>query len=251
VLVVLVTARGGAPGLAALARRLRDERPEIVGVVENVNRTRGNVIYGDEEHVLEGAGALEERVGDVLLRLSPRAFFQANRDVAALAYAAIAREVAVRPGERVVDAYCGVGGIALTLASAAGDVEVLGIEEHVAAIEDATASAALNAIDNARFVAGDVAVRLRDVPRADVLVLNPPRKGCGAAALTEALHLHPRVIAYLSCDPDTLARDLAVLCARGPDAAPSRRGYVVRGVTPFDMLPHTPHVEALAVLDRA
>jgi 23S rRNA (uracil1939-C5)-methyltransferase len=251
VLVVLVTARGGAPGLAALARRLRDERPEVVGVVENVNRTRGNVIYGDEERALEGAPALEERVGDVRLRLSPRAFFQANRDVAALAYAAIAREVAVRPGEHVVDAYCGVGGIALTLARAAAEVEVLGIEEHVAAIDDATASAALNAVGNARFVAGDVAVRLRDVPRADVLVLNPPRKGCGAAALTEAMHLHPRVIAYLSCDPDTLARDLAVLCTRAPDAAPSRRGYVVRGVTPFDMLPHTPHVEALAVLDRA
>ncbi len=241
ILVVFVTARAGAPGLAALARRLRAERPEVVGVIENVNRTRGNVIYGDAERVLDGAATLEERVGDVRLRLSPRAFFQANRDVAALAYAALARAVDVRAGEHVVDAYCGVGGIALTLARGAPDAQILGIEESDAAIDDATANALLNGITSTSFVAGDVAVRLRDVPRADVVVLNPPRKGCGAAVLTEVARLGPRVIAYLSCDPDTLARDLAAL---------TERGYRVRETTPFDMLPHTPHVEALAVLDH-
>jgi 23S rRNA (uracil1939-C5)-methyltransferase len=239
-LVVLVVARPGEPGVAALARRLREGHPEVVGVVENVNRTRGNVIFGDDDTVLEGAGALEDQVGAVRVRLSPRAFFQANRDVAALAYAAIAREVAPRPGEHVVDAYCGVGGIALTLARAAA-IDLLGIEEHDAAIADATASAGLNGITGARFVAGDVAVRLRDVPRADAVVLNPPRKGCGPAVLAEVARLRPRVVAYLSCDPDTLARDLAALL---------ERGYRVRSVTPFDMLPHTPHVEALAILDR-
>jgi 23S rRNA (uracil1939-C5)-methyltransferase len=239
VLAVLVVARGGQEGVAALARALRAARPEVIGVVENVNRTRGNVIFGDEERALDGAAALEERVGDVRLRLSPRAFFQANREVAALAYAAIAREVAARPDEEIVDAYCGVGGIALTLARQGA--RVLGIEEHAAAIDDATASAALNEVSGARFVVGDVAVRLRDVPRADVVVLNPPRKGCGAPVLTEVARLRPRVVAYLSCDRVTLARDLAVLV---------ERGYRVRSVTPFDMMPHTPHVEALAVLDR-
>jgi 23S rRNA (uracil1939-C5)-methyltransferase len=242
VLVVFVVARPGTAGVAALARRLRAEHPNVIGVVENVNRTRGNVIYGDEECALEGATTIEERVGGVRLRLSAGAFFQANRDVAALAYGAIARSVAVRPGERVVDAYCGVGGIAHTLASTApGAVEVLGIEEHAGAIADATAGAALNGTTSARFVAGDVAVRLRDVAHADVVVLNPPRKGCGPAVLTEVVRLGPRVIAYLSCDPDTLARDLAVL---------AQRGYRARSVTPFDMLPHTPHVEALAIIDR-
>jgi 23S rRNA (uracil1939-C5)-methyltransferase len=244
VLAVLVVARPDAPGVGALAHELRRRQPEVVGVVENVNRTRGNVVYGHdgEERALEGAPALEERVGAVRLRLSPGAFFQANREVAALAYAAIAREVAARPGERVVDAYCGVGGIALTLARGTPGLELLGIEEHAAAIADAAASAGLNGVERARFVAGDVAVRLRDVPRAEVVVLNPPRKGCGPAVLTEVRRLGARVIAYLSCDPDTLARDLAALV---------ERGYRVRGVTPFDMLPHTPHVEALAVLDRS
>jgi 23S rRNA (uracil1939-C5)-methyltransferase len=247
VLAVLVVARPDAPGVAALARGLRAAHPEVVGVVENVNRTRGNVIYGrgdDAERVLEGAGSLEERVGEVGLRLSPRAFFQANRDVAGLAYAAIAREVAPRPGEHVVDAYCGVGGIALTLARAAG-VDVLGIEEHAAAIDDATAGATLNGLSGARFVAGDVAERLRDVPSADVVVVNPPRKGCDPAVISAVARLRPRVVAYLSCDPDTLARDLAAL------AGLAEGGTRVRGVTPFDMLPHTPHVEALAILDRA
>ncbi len=246
VLAVFVVARPDAPGVAALARRLRALRPEVLGVIENVNRTRGNVIFGqgeDDERVLEGEATLEERVGDVRLRLSPRAFFQANRDVAGLAYAAIAREVAARPDEQVVDAYCGVGGIALTLArQGEAGLDVLGIEEHAAAIADATASAALNGVTSARFVAGDVAVRLRDVPRADVVVLNPPRKGCAPAVLTEVARLRPRVVAYLSCDPDTLARDLAAL---------ADRGYAIRAITPFDMLPHTPHVEALAILDRA
>jgi 23S rRNA (uracil1939-C5)-methyltransferase len=239
VLAILVVARPGLPGVAALARALRAARPGVAGVVENVNRTRGNVIFGAEDRVLEGEGALEERVGEVRLRLSPRAFFQANREVAALAYAAIARELAVRPGERVVDAYGGVGGIGLTLARAGA--EVLGIEEHDGATSDATASAALNGLPNARFVTGDVAVRLREVERADVVVLNPPRKGCAPSALAEVARLRPRAVAYLSCDPDTLARDLAALV---------ERGYRVRSVTPFDMMPHTPHVEALAVLDR-
>jgi 23S rRNA (uracil1939-C5)-methyltransferase len=177
----------------------------------------------------------------VALRLSASAFFQANRAVAALAYAAIARALAVRAGERVVDAYAGVGGIALTLAPAAA--EVIGIESHAGAVADATASAALNGAANARFVAADAAAGLAAHvgERADVIVLNPPRKGCEPAVLAEVARLGPRAIAYLSCAPDTLARDLAVLATRG---------YALREVTPYDMLPHTPHIEALAILDR-
>ena len=240
VLAIFVVARAGSDGVAAVARGLCAARPEVVGVVENVNHTRGNVIFGDEERLLVGAGTLEDRVGGVRLRLSPRAFFQANREVAALAYAALARALDVRGHELVVDAYGGVGGIALTLAPGAGDV--LGIEEHAGATADAAANAILNGVPNARFVTGDVAARLGELERADVIVLNPPRKGCSAAALAQIARLRPRAVAYLSCDPDTLARDLAAL---------ARHGFRVRAVTPFDMLPHTPHVEALAVIDGA
>jgi 23S rRNA (uracil1939-C5)-methyltransferase len=109
-------------------------------------------------------------------------------------------------------------------------------------VADATVSAALTGITNARFVAADAATALAAIDRADGIVLNPPRKGCTPAVLGEVARLAPRTIAYLSCDPETLARDLAIL---------ARDGYRPRSVTPFDMLPHTPHVEALALLTHA
>jgi 23S rRNA (uracil1939-C5)-methyltransferase len=244
VLAVWVVARP-LPSGVELARRFREARPEVVGVVEHENRSRGNAIFSDadgaNERLLDGAAELEEQIEvagqTVRLVLAPGAFFQANREVAALAYAAIADALAVRPSERVVDAYCGVGGIALTLARRAG--EVIGIESHAGAVGGATASAALNGVANARFVVGDAALALGQIDRADVVVLNPPRKGCAPEVLAAIARLAPRAIAYLSCDPETLARDLALLVTHG---------YRTRSVTPFDMLPHTPHIEALALL---
>jgi 23S rRNA (uracil1939-C5)-methyltransferase len=246
VLAVWIVARP-LPGGAALARRLRAARPEVIGVVEHENHSRGNVIFSDEsggnERLLDGVGEIEDQVDvagrPVRLLLAPGAFFQANRGVAALAYTAIADALAIQPTERVVDAYCGVGGIALALARSAA--EVIGIESHAGAVAGATASAALNGVTNARFVAGDAAQALGQLERADIVVLNPPRKGCAGEVLAEVARLAPRAIAYLSCDPETLARDLALLATHG---------YRARAVTPFDMLPHTPHIEALAVVDR-
>lgn len=245
VLAVWIAASPLADG-AGLARRFRAARPEVVGVVEHVNATRGNALYGGGAlRLLDGASSLKEGVDidgrAVALRLSAGAFFQANRDVAGLAYTALARALAPRAGERVVDAYCGVGGIALGLAGAVGPAGmVVGIENNRAAVEDARASADLNHLRNVQFQAEDVAIGLTGVDRADLVVVNPPRKGCGAAVLTQVARLSPRAIAYLSCDPDTLARDLAWLAARG---------YVTRSATPFDMLPHTPHVESLAIVE--
>ena len=240
VLATLVTAREAFPEGRAFAEALRAARPEVAGVVQNVNPTRGNALYGARDVLLAGAATVDDRIGNVRLRVSPQAFLQANRHVAAAAYDAILHAVAPRPGERVVDAYAGVGGIALTLAPHAG--EVIGIEEHPAAVEDATASAELNAATNARFVVGDAAARLSECDHAAIVVLNPPRKGCAPPVLAATAALRPRAIAYLSCAPDTLVRDLAAL---------AQLGYATRTLTPFDMLPHTPHVEALAILTPA
>ncbi len=244
VLAVWVVARPLSEG-EALARAFRAARPEVLGVVEHQNRSQGNAIFSESGHdrLLAGTATFDDRLdvgGRALrLRLSPGAFFQANREVAELAYAEIARALAVTPTERAVDAYSGAGAIALTLARDAA--EVIGIESHAGAVADATASAEMNGIANARFVAGDAAGSLATVDRADVAVLNPPRKGCTPAVLGEVARLAPRAIAYLSCDPDTLARDLTRL---------ARHGYRARAVTPFDMLPHTPHVETLVLLTR-
>jgi 23S rRNA (uracil1939-C5)-methyltransferase len=246
VLATWIVTRPLADG-PALARAFRTARPEVLGVVEHVNRGRGNAIFApetDKDRTLDGSATIEDRVdvegAAVRLRLSPGAFFQANRGIAALAYAAIVRALAPRPGERVVDAYCGVGAIALALARA-GATDVLGIEVHEGAVADAAASAVLTGVTGARFVAGDVAARLAAVDRADLVVVNPPRKGCAPKVLAELVRLAPRAVAYLSCDPDTLGRDLAWLAGHG---------YRPTDVTPYDMLPHTPHVEALAILRR-
>src|SRR5579863_1569630 len=190
VLAVWIVARPLPDGVA-LARQFRAARPEVIGVVEHENRSRGNAIFSDEsggnERLLDGVGEIEDRVDvagqAVRLTLAPGAFFQANRQVAALAYAAIGDALAVQPTERVVDAYCGVGGIALTLARSAA--EVIGIESHAGAVAGATASARLNGITNARFVAGDAALALGQIDRADVGVLNPPRKGCAPEVLAQ------------------------------------------------------------------
>ena len=246
VLAVWVTRRGLADGVA-LARRFRAARPEVAGVVSHVNRTRGNAIFDPdgETATLDGVATLVDELDvdvnvggrPLRLQLSAGAFFQANREVAARAYAAIARGLAPRPGAKAVDVYCGAGGISLVLARAGA--ETLGIETHPGAVADASAAAALDGAASARFVAGDAARALHAVPRADLVVLNPPRKGCAEAVLAEVVRLGPRAVAYLSCDADTLARDLAWLAPRG---------YRAREVTPFDMLPHTPHVEALALI---
>jgi len=239
VLVTLVTATDDFPAGEAVVTALRAAHPAIVGVVQNVNPTRGNAIFGPHERTLAGDPTVEDRIGDVRLRVSSRAFLQANRQVAAAAYARLADAVALTGHERVIDAYAGVGGIALTLAPRAA--AVIGIEEHPAAVDDAVASAILNGVTNARFVAGDVAAQLARESIADVVVLNPPRKGCARAVLDTVAALKPRTIAYLSCAPETLLRDLEIL---------QQKGYRTRDITPFDMLPHTPHLEALAILDR-
>jgi 23S rRNA (uracil1939-C5)-methyltransferase len=250
VLAVWVVARP-LPNGEALAQALRAARPEVSGVVEHQNPATGNAIFAvtaaqsdaptTPERTLAGTSIFEDRIqvdGRALrLRLAPSAFFQANRQVAALAYAEMARGLSVGAGERVVDAYCGGGAIALTLARCAA--EAIGIESHPGAVADAALSAASNQISNARFVAGDAAVALAAIDRAQVVVLNPPRKGCAPRVLSEIVRLAPRAIAYLSCDPETLARDLTWLAAHG---------YRICSVLPFDMLPHTPHVETLVLL---
>jgi 23S rRNA (uracil-5-)-methyltransferase RumA len=238
--ITFVTSSPRFPMAADLADRLRAAHPEIVGVLHNVNPSTGNAIWGEVETLVWGAATLDDAIDGIRLRLSARAFFQANRQVAALAYRAIAAAVAPTPRDTVVDAYAGVGGIALSLARA-GAGRVLGVESHAGAVVDATANAAANGLAHvATFVSGDAAEGLATVAGASVVILNPPRKGCAPAVLAEVARLRPRVLAYLSCSPATLARDLAVLLGLG---------YAPRTITPFDMLPHTPHLEVLVVLE--
>jgi 23S rRNA (uracil1939-C5)-methyltransferase len=227
-----------------LARELAAACPAVLGVVHNINGTAGNALFGEQEHLLFGSASIEDTIGPARVRLGPRSFSQANRLVAGRAYHDIVT-AAARLGtiNRVVDAYAGAGGIALALAPLAH--EVVAIEENPAAC--ATAQAFLAECGpgdpgaRVRFVAGDVAEHLARVGSADLVVLNPPRRGCAMATIAAVAQLHPRLVAYLSCNPASLARDLAAL---------ARLGLPTVGITPYDMLAQTPHVEALALVAK-
>ena len=238
VMVTLVAARRDWVEAPAIASAIAAACSAVAGVVLNVNPTGGNRILGEEERSLWGLPYLEDRVGGVTVRLASRSFSQANRAVAACIYRDI---VAAGPAqiERAVDAYAGAAPIALSLATVA--TEVVAIEENRAATAAAAAFIArlADASSVVRVVTGDAARCLEDVHCADFVVLDPPRKGCAKDVLAAIGHLRPQGLAYLSCDPATLARDLAVLVAGG--------ARLLR-VTPYDMLPHTPHVETLALL---
>ncbi|HJX65996.1 MAG TPA: 23S rRNA (uracil(1939)-C(5))-methyltransferase RlmD [Polyangia bacterium] len=241
VLVALVTGRESWPEAETFARELAVACPAVLGVVHNVNRASGNALLGESERLLCGSATIEDTIGPARVRLGPRSFAQANRLVASRAYHDIVAAVA-RLGliDRVVDAYAGAGGIALSLAPLAR--EVVAIEENPAACATAQALLAEREPDgNIRFVIGDVADHLAQVGTADLVVLNPPRQGCAPAVIAAVVQLHPRLVAYLSCNPASLARDLAAL---------ARLGLRTLSITPYDMLPHTPHVEALALLEK-
>jgi len=242
VLVALVTARESWPLAATIAHEFAAACPTVLGVVHNINDAAGNTLFGDREQVLWGSATIEDSIGPARVRLGPSSFCQANRLVAGRAYHDIVTAAAgLGAIDRVVDAYAGAGGIAFSLAPLAR--EVVAIEENPAATAQALVAerGAADPAARVRFVTGDVADHLAHVGPADLVVLNPPRKGCAGAVLAAVAQLRPRLVAYLSCNPVTLARDLAVL---------ARLGLHTVGVTPYDMLAQTPHVEALALVQR-
>lgn len=236
VLVALVAARRDWPEAAALAGELRASVPAVSGVILNINDSAGNALFGGEEVTLAGDPGLEDEIGPVRVALAARSFFQLNRAMAGRAYQEL-REAAAALGplDRAVDAYAGAGGIAFCLVPLAR--EVVAIEENPAATAAAAAFAAQRGL-HLRFETGDAAEALARIPAADLVVLNPPRGGCAPEVLAALGRLRPRLVAYLSCHPGTLARDLEAL---------GRLGFTTTEVRPFDMLPHTPHVEALAL----
>jgi 23S rRNA (uracil1939-C5)-methyltransferase len=239
VLVTLVSSRVPLPEAGRLARRLRTTLP-LAGLLVNENTTTGNVVVGARTERVWGEDVLRERYGDVTLAAGPTAFVQANTRMAARIYATIAEAARRGPHARVLDLYCGVGGIALTVARDAASV--LGVEEVAAAVTAAEAIAARARRGHARCVAGRVEDVLADVDGdLDLVTMNPPRKGCGDAVVRCLVRLAAPRLLYLSCSPESFARDAAGLVAAG---------YVLERVQPFDLLPQTDHVELLGTFTR-
>ena len=243
VMVVFVTAKRSFNEIHHLGKYVAEHLREVEVIAQNVNSSEGNVIMGSMDHFLTDRHYLTERIGEVSLMISPRSFFQVNRDGARLIYEKVKEWSRLLGSETVLDLYCGIGGIALTLARGAG--RVIGVEVVESAVEDARGNARLNGITNCTFEAGDVAEHIQELAEqeehVDVVVLNPPRKGCDEPVLRCVAALAPRTLIYVSCSPQSLARDLNIL---------NNLGYVCSEVQPVDMFPQTMHVENIARLEK-
>ena len=242
-LLTLVTAQEQLPHTARLVERLRAGIPELVGIVQNINTARSNTVLGNREKLLWGKPYLVEKLGGLSFRVSSRSFFQVNPVQAEVLYEKVLAYAGLTGTETVFDLYCGTGTIALYLARKAK--AVIGVESAREAVRDARANARLNGIDNALFFEGRseelVPRLLQEGRRADVIVVDPPRKGCAAGLLQTMIAAAPRRLVYVSCNPATLARDLKIL-----ETGSSRTVEV----QPVDMFPHTSHVECVVLMSK-
>jgi len=243
IMVVLVTGSGEWPEENVFVGELTSLRPGLASVVRNINDGSPGVVLGRENKLLAGREAITDRLGHLHFNISPSSFYQVNPAQTLVLYKKALEYAALTGAETVVDAYSGVGTIALFLAGHAK--KVYGLEVVPEAVEDARKNALLNKISNVEFHLGEVEKHFPAMVaqglRPDVVVLDPPRKGCGREVLdVMAVMQVPRVI-YVSCDPGTLARDLGYLATKG---------YKVEEVQPVDMFPWTHHIECVARLSR-
>ncbi|AFC33418.1 RNA methyltransferase [Paenibacillus mucilaginosus 3016] len=243
IMVVLVTNGRDLPHADELTGLIRRDVPGVTSIVQNINTRETNVIFGDETRTLWGSDVIYDTIGDIRFAISARSFYQVNPVQTEVLYGKALEYAALTGRETVIDAYCGIGTISLFLAQKAD--QVYGVEIVPEAIEDARANARLNGIRNASFEAGPAEVvipawRGKGIA-PDVIVVDPPRKGCDPALLETILAMRPERVVYVSCNPSTLARDLRVL---------EDGGFRTVQVQPVDMFPHTVHVESVAVLVR-
>lgn len=245
-LLTLVTRHMDFPQVRDLTRELRRHCPQLLGVVQNINDTpgrEGNSIWGHRFHPLRGRDSLIERMGHLQLHSPADAFTQINPPVADQLYQTVLEWVELSKERIALDLYCGTGPIALYLAGQAS--LVIGIDDNTRAIRVAKENARRNGYHNTRFFAGDAARQLRQtasqLARVDCIVVNPPRAGLSSHAFTALEAVAAPRLAYVSCEPLSLARDLDHL---------GQAGYRVAKVQPFDMFPQTDKVETLVLLDR-
>ena len=241
VMLVLVTGSAEFPSRRAFLAELLRLHPEITTVVQNINANFTSLVLGDRSIVLYGEGYIEDTLLGTRFRISPKSFYQVNPQMTELLYAKAIGLLSLTGKERVIDAYCGTGTIGILAARSAG--QVIGVELNGDAVRDAIDNAARNDIRNITFVKADASDFLVEMAqegeKADALIMDPPRAGSDVRFMSSAVKMGPRNIVYVSCNPETLARDLRWL---------TQHGYKVRTIQPFDMFPHTMHVETICLL---
>ncbi len=248
VMVCLVLNGTRLPDEDAFVRELRARFSQVVSVLVNVNLDRTNVVLGKDYRTLWGKDGIEDLLCGLRFCISAGAFYQVNHDACELLYGIARERAALRGGETLLDLYCGIGTIGLSMAKDAG--RVVGIEIVEEAVERAKENAARNGIANASFYCGDASDARRLLTRAEeeggsldgaTVILDPPRKGSTPELITYLAERNFNRIVYISCNPDTLARDCALFRALG---------YTVGTVTPVDLFPRTGHVESVVLLNR-
>ncbi len=242
-MVCLVCTSGKLPKTDVLIADLRAAVPSIVSVMVNLNTKDTNVVLGDTCYTLYGTPYITDTLCGLKFRLSPLSFYQVNRRQAERLYGLAADAAALTGEETLLDLYCGTGTIGLSMAHRVR--ELTGVEVVAPAVEDAKRNAEENGITNARFFAADAADAAKRLEaegwHPDVVVIDPPRKGCDVAVIETIAEMAPERVVYVSCDPATLARDLKRF---------DELGYETQMVTPVDMFPRTAHVESVARLCR-
>lgn len=240
-MVVLVTAKGEFKSRKAFIDALLKAHPEITTVVRNINESDKGLMLGEKSEVYHGDGYISDTLCGLEFRISPKSFFQVNSVQTEILYNTAMKFASISGKERVLDAYCGTGTIGLIMAGKAK--EVIGVEVNRDAVNDAIANAEANGINNARFFAADAGKFMdelsRENERIDVVITDPPRAGCSPKFLKSLITLAPKRIVYVSCNPETLARDLYTLRSGG---------YKVKKIQPVDMFPFTDHVETVVSL---
>lgn len=242
-MVCLVCTDGRLPATEVLIDRLQKAAPALVSLCVNVNPDRTNVILGKEGYTLWGADAIVDELCGLRFRLSPHSFYQVNHAQTEKLYRLAAQAADLTGKETVLDLYCGTGTIGLSMAGCAG--AIIGVEVVEDAVRDARRNAAANKIRNARFICADAAKAARQLAKEgthpDVVVLDPPRKGCAPELIDTVVEMAPDRVVYVSCDPATLARDLKLF---------GERGYATQWVQPVDLFPRTAHCENVVCLSR-
>ena len=243
IMVVLVLSSPILPGKNNFVKALREKHPEITTIILNVNDEQTSMVLGEREIVLYGKGYIEDTLCGHTFRISAKSFYQVNSVQTEKLYRKAVEYANLTGHERVIDAYCGIGTIGITAAPKAG--EVIGVELNGDAVRDAVRNARENRIGNISFYNNDAGDFLsgmaRDGEKAEVVFMDPPRSGSTEKFMSAAVSMSPGRIIYISCEPETLARDLQWL---------RLHGYKAREATAFDMFPFTDNVEVVVLLSR-
>lgn len=245
VMLVMVTGTAMFPSKNNFVKAIRQKFPEITTVIQNINPYDTNLVLGKKQNVLYGKGYIEDVLCGCKFRISPKSFYQINPVQTEVLYGKAIEYADLKGSETVLDAYCGIGTIGI-IAAKHGAGRVIGVELNGDAVRDAIDNAKANGLKNIRFFKGDAGAFMREAAeeneRPDVVFMDPPRAGSSRVFLDSLIAMSPKTVVYVSCNPETLARDLKYLTENS--------AYRVRKIQPVDMFPHTNHIECVSLISQ-